>query len=153
LKLFDGETDVSYRTLDAAQIVDTLRVLEQRVRERFPDSGLAGVCHELVGIAETTQSRSEEIAKPNRALRATIFAAIAAGLAGLIYVAVSINVPVGNAEIFGIFQGLESAMNIVVLVGAALFFLISLRSASSGTGRCATSTNFVPLPMSSTCIN
>jgi hypothetical protein len=119
---------VTYRRLDATQIVKTLRVLEQRVRERFPGSGLGDVCHELIGIAETAQHRSQNIAKPNRALRAAIFAAVAAGIGGLAYVVLSLNVPVGNAEIFGIFQGVEAAMNIVVLVGAALFFLISLET-------------------------
>ncbi|MGA7347138.1 MAG: hypothetical protein WBY01_16525, partial [Pseudolabrys sp.] len=34
-----------------------------------------------------------------------------------------ITVQVGPAEIFSVFQGIEAAMNIVVLLGAALFFL------------------------------
>ncbi len=62
------------------------------------------------------------------ALRAAIVAAILAGVAGLAYVAFSVKVQVDQAEIFGIFQGVEAAMNIVVLVGAALFFLISLET-------------------------
>jgi hypothetical protein len=120
---------MSYRTLDAAQIVTTLQQLEARIRERFPASGLAKVCHDLVAIAETTQQRSQMIAAPNLALRAAIVAALAAGIAGLVYVGVSIKVQVaGTTEIFGIFQGVEAAMNIVVLVGAALFFLITLET-------------------------
>jgi hypothetical protein len=35
-------------------------------------------------------------------------------------------VQVGPAEIFSVFQGIEAAMNIVVLLGASLFFLTSL---------------------------
>jgi hypothetical protein len=120
---------MSYRTLDATQIVKTLQRLEARIKERFPGSGLVEVCHDLVAIAETTQLRSRTIAAPNLALRAAIVAAIAAGIAGLAYVALSIKVQVvGTAEIFGIFQGVEAAMNIVVLVGAALFFLITLET-------------------------
>ena len=119
---------MSYRTLDATQIIDTLRQLEQRISERFPASGLAKVGRELVAIAATTQHRSEAIAAPNMALRAAILAAILAGVAGLAYVTFSVKVQVDQTEIFGVFQGVEAAMNIVVLVGAALFFLISLET-------------------------
>jgi hypothetical protein len=55
---------VSYRTLDATEIVKTLRTLEQRITQRFPESGLSKVCHELVGIAEDAQRRAEAIATP-----------------------------------------------------------------------------------------
>ena len=34
---------MSYRTLDAAEIINTLRTLEQRIAQRFPDAGLAAV--------------------------------------------------------------------------------------------------------------
>jgi hypothetical protein len=77
---------VSYRSLDAVQIVKTLQLLEQRIAERFPESGLAKVCRELVGIAKDAQQRAEAIAAPNTALRATVYVAIAAGLAGLVVV-------------------------------------------------------------------
>jgi hypothetical protein len=117
---------VPYRTLNAEHIVDTLRRLEQRITERFPASGLIAVCHELVGLAETTQRRSEAIAEPNLALRAAIYTAITAGVAGLAYVALSVKLQMGQAEIVSVVQGVESAMNIVVLVGAALFFLITI---------------------------
>jgi hypothetical protein len=117
---------VSYRTLDANEVAATLRRLEARIGERFAGSGLTEVCRELVGIAEQTQQRAISIATPNLALRAVVYAAIAAGLAGLAYVGFSIKPQVGNTEIFGLFQGIEAAMNIVVLVGAAIFFAISL---------------------------
>ena len=119
---------MSYRTLDAAQIIETLHRLERRIRERFPASSLAAVGHELLELARTARQRSETIAAANRTLRAAIVLAVGIGIAGLVYVARSVNVTLGNAEIFGIFQGVEAAMNIVVLVAAALFFLISLET-------------------------
>jgi hypothetical protein len=78
---------VSYRTLDAVQIVDKLRQLEQRIGERFPGSGLAAVCHELVGIGADAQRRAEAIAARHTALRITVYIAITAGLIGLVTVA------------------------------------------------------------------
>jgi hypothetical protein len=120
---------VSYRTLDAVQIVKTLQLLEQRITQRFPDSGLAKVCRELIGIAQDAQQRAQAIAAPNTVLRVTVYVAIAAGLAGLVVVALVltqlIHLQMGN-EVFGVFQGIDAAMNITVLVGAALFFAISI---------------------------
>jgi hypothetical protein len=117
---------VSYRTLDAAEIVATLCRLEQRIGERFPERGLRAICHELVVIGEQAQQKSTAIGAPNFALRVGLGVAITAGLAGLLVVAFSVKLQVGTPEIFGVFQGVEAAANIVVLVGAALFFAVSL---------------------------
>jgi len=117
---------LTYRKLDASRIIETLRRLEQRIAERFPSGGLVAVCRDLVTIAGKTEERSRSIAKPNLALRAAVATAIIAGIAGLAIVARSIHLEVGNAEVFSVLQGVEAAANIVLLVGAALFFLISL---------------------------
>ena len=119
---------MSYRKLDPGQIVATLHRLEQRIGERFPGTSLLAVCRDLVAISTKTEERSQSIAKPNLALRLAVAIAIIAGLSGLVAVALSINVQVGNSEIFTILQGIDAAANIVVLVGAALFFLITLET-------------------------
>jgi hypothetical protein len=117
---------VSYETLNATLIVGTLLRLEHRIAERFPGSSLAAVCRDLIGMAETALQRSIAIAAPNYVLRVGIFAVIAAGLAGLLFVALNVHVEMATVEIFGVFQGVDAAMNIVVLAGAILFFLVSL---------------------------
>jgi hypothetical protein len=119
---------VSYQTLNAACIVETLHRLEHRIGERFPGSSLASVCRELISMAGSAQQRSSAIASPHYVLRAAVFVVIAAGLAGLLFVAFKVNVQVGTVEIFSVFQGVEAAMNIVVLSGAMLFFLVSLET-------------------------
>jgi len=119
---------VSYQSLNAACIVETLLRLEHRIGERFQGSSLAAVCRELIGMAETVQQRSIAIASPHYLLRTALFLVIAAGLAGLLFVAFKMNVQVGTVEIFSVFQGVEAAMNIVVLSGALLFFLVSLET-------------------------
>jgi len=113
---------MSYRTLDAGEIVKTLRTLEQRISERFPDAGLAAVARDLIAIGEQTQRKAEAIAAPNWPLRILVYVAVAAGLAGLGMIAWEINVQLGSAEVFSFFQGVDAAMNITVLVGAALLF-------------------------------
>jgi len=119
---------LSYQTLNASCIVETLLRLEQRIGERFPGSSLAAVCTELIGMAKTVQDRSVAIASPHYVLRAAVFLVIAAAIAGLLFVALKMNVQVGTVEIFSVFQGVEAAMNIVVLSGAMLFFLVSLET-------------------------
>ena len=119
---------MSYQMLNVACIVETLLRLEHRIGERFPGSSLAAVCRELIGMAQTVQQRSIAIASPHYLLRTAVFLVIAAGLAGLSFVAFKMNVQVGTVEIFTAFQGVEAAMNIVVLSGAMLFFLISLET-------------------------
>jgi hypothetical protein len=95
----------SYEALNATLIVGTLLRLEHRIIERFPGSSLAAVCRDLVGMAETALQRSTAIAAPNYALRAGVFIVIAAGLAGLLFVALKVNVQMATVEIFGVFQG------------------------------------------------
>ena len=119
---------MSFQALNAEQILKTLRRLEQRIAERFPERGLLSICRELLAIGEEAQARSMTIAKPNLLLRAAVYLAIAAALAGLLVIGFSVNLQVGTAEIFNVFQGIEAAANIVVLLGAALFFLISLET-------------------------
>jgi len=119
---------VSYQKLNVTCIVETLHRLEHRIGERFPGSSLAAVCRELIGMAQTVQQRSVAIASPHYLLRTAVFLVIALGLAGLLFVAFKVNVQVGTVEIFSVFQGVEAAMNIVVLSGAMLFFLVSLET-------------------------
>ena len=106
---------MSYQTLNVTCIVETLRRLEHRIGERFPGSSLAAVCGELIGMAETVQQLSVAIASPHYVLRIAVFLVIAAGLSGLLFVALTVNVQVGTVEICCVFQVVEAAMNIVVL--------------------------------------
>jgi hypothetical protein len=117
---------VAYRTLDADLIVQTIQRLGRRIADRFPDSSLASICRELVGVAEHAQQRSSEIARANPALRGAIYVAIAAGAAGLLVVASTVKPVVSNFDLLGFFQGVDNAMNDVVLASAAVFFAISL---------------------------
>jgi hypothetical protein len=125
--IFD-KAAVSYRTLNVEAILETLRRLECRIRERFPDSGLLSICHELISLAEDVQQRAGAIAAPNIVLRAAVYILILAGVAGLLIVAFAVKFQIGNAELLNVLQAVEAAANIVVLLGAALLFLISLET-------------------------
>jgi len=124
---------MSYRELDAIEIVKTIRMLAERIKQRFPASGLAKVCQELIAVGEDTQRHAQAIAAPNHALRIASYVAITAGVVGLaaviLTVTQSIPLQVGN-EVFGVFQGIDAALNIVLLAGGALFFAVTFEARS-----------------------
>ncbi len=118
-----------YRTLDPKLIIASLEQLVRRIDERFPGAGLASVCRDLVELAEETAVKAQEINRPHLFLRFIIWVAITAGLALLIAVAQLILVGTkANDDLFGTLQGIDSGFNIVVLMGATLFFVSSLET-------------------------
>jgi hypothetical protein len=112
----------SYQALDAAKIIETLQALELRITRRFPSADLAAVCRALIEIGERTQGNAEAIAAPNWPLRVVVYLAVVAGLSALAYLAWTLDVRVGHAEVFGFFEGIDALMHITVVVGAALLF-------------------------------
>ncbi|MGA7804030.1 hypothetical protein [Bradyrhizobium sp.] len=116
-----------YRTLAADEIIATLARLEQRIGERFPGAGLARVCAELTEIARQTHRRSGEIARPNLWLRSIVGIILVAGAALLAFVGVKLwsNTKTSD-DLYGTLQGIDAGFNILVLMGAALFFLFNI---------------------------
>jgi hypothetical protein len=118
-----------YRTLDAQRIIQSLDILVRRIEERFPGAGLASVCRDLVALATETATAAQYINRPHLFLRFVIWLAITAGLVLLIAVAQLILTGTkANDDLFGTLQGIDSGFNIVVLMGATLFFVSSLET-------------------------
>lgn len=116
-----------FRTLDPGKIIDTLRRLGRRIDERFPGAGLSRVCAELTTIAEQAQARSREIARPAIGLRIVAAAVVLAGSALMGLLAWHLLAAKKTSDdLFGTLQGVDSAFNIIVLMGAALYFMFSL---------------------------
>jgi hypothetical protein len=118
----------SFRSLDPSEIIRTVQQLQRRISERFPGSGLASVCLDLAHLAQATQARARAIAAPRLGLRLIVLVVIAGGIAALIAAGRVTRVRMGDADVIALFQGIEAAINIIVLAGAALFFLFTLES-------------------------
>jgi len=119
----------NYRQLDAEKTISTLQVLRNRILERFAQSSLAGVAAELCDIAGESKKRIEWIERPHRGLRAVVafviflsVLLIGYGISELVH---GKDEQMGAAEAVGI---LESALNEVIIIGAALLFLFSLEA-------------------------
>lgn len=118
---------MSYRQLDAEKTIATLQTLRNRIKERFAGSGLAGVADDLCELAGDSRSRIEWIEKPHRGLRLAVFVVILLAI-GLIILGISGVKGASDAD-FGLTEAvplIDSAINDVIMIGAALLFLFSL---------------------------
>lgn len=118
-----------YRTLDTDKIVATVDALERRISERFPGAGLAKVCAELGQIGRENRERLERIRKPHFGIRLASGAVLLAGTALIAYVAgLVLRLKAENADLFGVMQGIEASVNLLIVMGAAVFSLVSLEA-------------------------
>ena len=133
---------MDYKKLIPEEIVNTIARLHQRIIDRFPDSGLGGVCEELLAVAKNAQQRSEWISRPVRWLRWLVFficLLILAASLGSLYLffygggdpTASAELPETQIQTLGLadfVQVLEAGLNDIVLIGAAIFFLLTLET-------------------------
>jgi hypothetical protein len=117
-----------YRELNFQKVSKTLYRLTLRIGERFPDSGLSSVCGELNKMVSETDENLAFILKPNRFLRGSI-----ALLITLILISIAFSIHLIEFEnqkmtLPDLLQLSEAAVNELVLIGAAIFFFITLET-------------------------
>ena len=118
----------SYLILDAGEILGTIERLRGRIEDRFPGSGLSQVCGQLLEISRYARERAAWIAKPILSLRIASAALAVLIVAGLILMVTKLRPPPGAFELGQFIQVLEAGINDVVLVGAGIFFLMTIES-------------------------
>jgi len=114
------------RPLEPRHIVETVEILGRRIGERFPDSGLAQLCGDLLAVARSAQERARAIAQPNLPLRIAAWVLIGIVAAGLLVTLGRLDVPGRSMNVVDFVAVLESGINDVVLIGAAVFFLFTV---------------------------
>jgi hypothetical protein len=119
---------VSYRALDSQRIIETIETLSRRVDERFAGAGLGHVCRELLAIARQAKQRAAAIARRNWALRLVAALLIALIVGASVGVFVLLKPPKDEIRLTDFIQYLDAGFNDVVLIGAAVFFLITLET-------------------------
>ena len=117
-----------YRHLDDDRIIETLERLRGRIKERFPTSSLARVSEELLTIARESASHVSYLARPNWPIRLSVGAAIVVMLVLLAAAASQIRVSTDVARWSEVVQGIESAVNDLVFLGIAIFFLFTIET-------------------------
>jgi len=119
---------VTFRRLDPERTVATVAQLARRIEERFPESGLVQVCQELLAIARETRVTAERIARPLVALRLVVGAVLVGILGVLGYTLAQVELDIETRSAADLVQVLEASMNAVALMGAALFFLVTIEN-------------------------
>jgi hypothetical protein len=124
------DPDAKYGQLKLEQILRTLAVLEQRISERFPDSGLSRVAAQLHLIAEETGPVVARAGQPNLVVRATV--ALAILLVSVLVVGMFALLPAARIELDGglggLLQTVESAVQDVIFLALAVYFLFTLET-------------------------
>jgi hypothetical protein len=115
-----------HRRLDEGEIVATISRLRDRITERFPDSGLAGVATELLAATEEVRGTAAYLRRPHWPLRIAVGLAIAAMLAIVIIVMVTVRLPTRVDRLAEFVQAVEAGINDVVFLGVAVFFLLTI---------------------------
>ncbi len=117
-----------FLNLDIDKTLDTIDLLGKRISERFPMSGLSGVCDELLGIARNSKQRMAWISKPNYYPRISIILILAIGLFAMFYSISYMDISIRTIDIAEFVQVSEAAINDIVLIGAAIFFLTTIET-------------------------
>jgi hypothetical protein len=115
-----------YRSLDAEKIVETASRLRSRILERFPEAGLGKVAADLQRVAEQAAVNAEVIARPLLPLRMGIAALVLVFLAVLAWIMAHLHISAQVDRFSELFQGVDAALNTVLLIGGAIFFLFTL---------------------------
>lgn len=115
----------AYQHLRADRILATLDKLHTRILERFPDAGLGRVCEDLVKTARFTVRDAASVARPAWVWRFAAIGLIALGVAAQLaaFKFLRVDEGAGTAELV---QGLEAAVNLLILFGGAVWFVLSL---------------------------
>lgn len=121
-------TETEHLQLDPQRIIETVAMLRDRIEERFPGSGLGNLGRRLHGIATSSVTHLERITRPNLPLRLAIgaFILVLAGIFVGIFQAADL--PAGTPDFFELVQAVEAALNDLVFVGIAVFFLVTLEN-------------------------
>lgn len=114
-----------YQSLDPVRIIDTLRKLQTRIDKRFPGSGLGRLCAELVTTAENSSVEAAQLSERNWPLRIGVGVIVVLGVAAQIAAAKYLHLEDMEANI-GLLQSLEAAVNLLILFGGALWFLMTI---------------------------
>ncbi len=117
-------------TLEPKRIVSTIELLNQRIEERFPKAGLNEVCSNVLTLAKNMESRTVWIGRPVVWLRVVTWLVVAAIIAltvgpftwAVLSPSAESMGPLGLSELI---QLMEAGINDVLLIGAAIFFLLT----------------------------
>jgi len=119
---------VDKQFVDSAKLIETSEQLTLRIGDRFTNCGLEKVARNLSQIAKETPAVIEWINRPDYLWRGITYAFIAAVALSLLYPLTELRWPQQGMMLGEFVQLLESSINNIALIGAAMIFIISLET-------------------------
>ncbi len=120
----DGEKEI----LLAGKIRQTIEKLRLRIHDRFPSSGLCDLCGVLMRTAKDVENQIEWIETPNMFYRLIVGIVLLGSVVGLGYTISTVEFAGESFTLADLVQLTDSAFNNIILIGAAILFLISIES-------------------------
>jgi len=117
-----------YRSLNATHIVKTAQILHNRINERFPERGLSRVCEELIQVAQKGLEQAEWVSRPLWSIRIAVAALIFSLFYLLTRALFLFNLSHPPSDLVEFVQALEAGINDIILIGAAIYFLITIET-------------------------
>jgi hypothetical protein len=115
-----------YQHLRADRILATLDKLHARILARFPDGGLGQVCAELIQTARFSARDAARLAQPSYNWRGVSLLLIVSGVAAQIAAFRFLRLDNVGWSAPELVQGLEAAVNLLILFGGAVWFTLTL---------------------------
>jgi hypothetical protein len=115
-----------YQQLSAEHIIATLEKLHARILARFPESGLARVCAELIETGRTSVAEAAELARPNYLWRGAAATLAIGGLIAQVAAFRFLHIERIEGSAPELLQGLEAAVSLLILFGSAVWFVLTL---------------------------
>ena len=120
-----GETGFE---LEPDRIIRTAHRLGNRVNARFPGRGIGRLARQLERLANQTTERVDRVRRPLLGVRLGIVTLIAALTALVVRIFVGWQLPAGITTLVDLAEVLDAATNEILLVGAGLFFLVTIET-------------------------
>ena len=117
-----------YRELDPQLTTQSIERLARRISERFPDSGLAGVRHELPAVGLEAEAKSAWISRPNLLLRSLVALVIGGAVTVLVFGLTEMELKLSRTGVGDVIQIVDAGVNTLVIIGAALIFLVTVEN-------------------------
>jgi len=114
--------------LDDHKIQATIRRLGLRINDRFPNSGLAGVCDRLYSVSQQSHQTLQWISRPNYPLRFGIYAIIALLVAALVISLHQMDLRADGINLAEFVQMTEAGISQLALIGAGIISLITIEN-------------------------
>jgi hypothetical protein len=115
-----------YRSVSPDGLIRSTERLQRRVDERFPGRGISRVCSELLEVTHAAKTRAAEIVQPFWWLRVLVLVLIFAVIEGLILGVRNVQIEINIFSLSEFLEAADAGFNILILGGAAIFFLVTL---------------------------